>query len=716
MAERPNRALHPGLSRTGLGVDFAPPRVKYANRRLAYLLALAMLALGGCDRGRAPDPESRLDAFDLLEIPHPSLAGTDTAVQEQVREHRARVEEPAAIQDAPATAEAYGDLGLVYVLYDFVQAAEVCFENARRLAPDDFRWLYLLGYAHKLGGELEEAVAFFEQSLELRPDFLSAILRLGRAYFDLGDHDSAQTWFEKSLAVEPSAAASEGLGKIAVARGDFPAAVEHFTRALEQQPNASSLRYALGQAYQRSGRTEEAKRELELSGDAPVSIPDPIISPLAVAGESAQFFLIQAGEALEDQNYEVAAAAYERALEKEPTNFGAYRSRSFALQQLGDLDGAIGSLEAGLTEGTTGDPAKDAQERAELHRVLGGFKALDRRDVDAVTHFQESLRLEPDQPDVRMKLANALARVGRFEAALPEYTSVLESHPELAPDILVRRATALVNLDRGAEALEDFERAVALRPDDLGLRSRHADALERLGYPQRAARERREVDRRTASASEDPARVRELVQMATTAVTQNRHQEALRYLSQALKEHPDSIAALFQRGTVLGHLERCDEAVADFRRVIEAERRHAGARHGEIVCLVLMSRYGHARVRLNEALRIFSLDARLAHLQARLLATAPDTGVRDGDLALAVAQRLAENVDGLRIRETLALAYAASGDLERAASLQASLIGEARVHGDEALVRDLQAKLVELAAGRAWVASSPQEILDAALK
>lgn len=683
------------------------------------LTILVGLFLSACDRGESPERSGQAVTAELLDIPHPSLEGTDQAVQEQVREHRERIEAPVRDADSRILAEAYGDLGLVYVLYDFVQAAEVCFENSRRLAPEDFRWLYLLGYANKLAGELDEAVAFFGESLELRPDFLSAMLRIGRAYFDLGNHDAAWVWFEKSLEVESSAAAFEGLGKISLARGDFTTAVDHFKSALAQQPRASSLRYALGQAYQRSGRTEEAKRELGASGDAAVSIPDPIISPLAIAGESAQFFLIQAAEALDDQNYEVAVAAYDRALEKEPTNFSAYKSRGFALQKLGDLDGAIRSLETGLEEGTTGKPAKDALERAEFHRVLGGFEAMKARDVDAIRHFQESLRLHPDQGDVRMKLANGLARVGRFEEAVPEYTWVLESHPELAPDILVRRATALVNLDRGREALQDFERAVALRPEDRSLRSRYADALERLGHSQKAAAQRREADRGVADgggATGDPNRVRDLLQRATAALTRNRPQEALGHFSEALETDPTNVQVLYQRGSVLGHLERCEEAVLDFRQVIEQEPRHAGARHGEIVCLVLVSRYGHARVRLNEALKIFSLDARLAHLQARLLATAPDARVRDGDLALEVARRLAANVDGLRIRETLALAHAASGQFGRAVELQASLVAEAELQGDEALALDLRSKLVQLQAGNAWVAASPKEILDVTLK
>lgn len=684
--------------------------MKTLGPALGCCLALAILGVAGCQKATEPSPApARPDAgVELLSVPHPDLRGTDPGVQEQVREHRERVERPGGALDAEAAARAWGDLGLVYVLYDFIDAAEVCFENARRLEPNDFRWLYLLGYSHKLAGELDEAVTWLERSLEADPDSVAAMLRLGRAYFDLGDHRTARRWFERSLETRFSAAAAEGLGKIAAARGDHAEAVEHFTRALAEQPRANSLRYALGQSYRRLGRTEAAERELTASGDVAVSIPDPIVSPLATAGESAQFFLIQAGEAMDDQSYEAAVAAYERALEKEPSSFSTHRSLSYALQKLGDLDGAIRTLETGLERGTTGDPARDDGERAELYRILGGLEALGERDEAAIGHFHESLRLDSGQDGVRMKLANALARSGRFDEAVVEYTALLASSPDLAPDVLTRRATALVNLGRGEEAIADFERAVGERPDDRRLRSRYADALERLGRPEQAARERRLATRDTG--------VSALLDRATAALNRDQPEEALRHLSTAEALEPENPVVLYQRASVLGHLERCDEAVGAFRRVIDREPRHAGARQGEIVCLVLLARYGEARVRLNEALRIFSRDARLAHLQARLLATAPETRVRDGELALAVAQRLAANVDGLRIRETLALAHAENGELARAVELQRELIEEARRRGETELVADFGKKLERLERGEAWTARSPREILDVALR
>ena len=64
-------------------------------------------------------------------MPAPDLASADPAVREQIAEKRAALD--AALERAgsePAVAaDAYGDLGLTYLLYDFLDAAGVCLDS-----------------------------------------------------------------------------------------------------------------------------------------------------------------------------------------------------------------------------------------------------------------------------------------------------------------------------------------------------------------------------------------------------------------------------------------------------------------------------------------------------------------------------------------------------------------------------------------------------------
>lgn len=682
--------------------------------RLAVLVAVLASALACAPEEPEGAPPASPEPV-LRAVPEPDLTAAADDVREQIAGQRARLDEVLA-DPASTSAEragAWGDLGLHYLLYDFLDAAEATFANARALAPGDFRWTYLAGYLQLIQGRLDPAVELLEDALEVEPDFLPAVLRLARARLERGETAAARELLGRALELDPtSAAAFEGLGKAAAAEGDARAAADYFEKALAQAPEADSLHYALGQAYRDLGDPERARFHLERRGEVPVRVPDPLLNPLADIGAGSQFYLIRGAEAAEDGDFQTAAAAFERAVEEDPQSFQAYRGLSHAVEKLGDLRGAIGHLETALEKATTGDAERDRRERAEVRRVLGGLTALAGDDAAAIDHFARSLELEPEQPSTEMKLANALARAGRFAEALKHYDALLASHPELAGDLYSRRATTLVNLGRREAAIADFRRAVEAAPEDAQLRLRFAEALEYLGETEAAGEQWAAASRLT---DDDAERARLLAEDGRRLVTQGRFDEGIAQLVESLRLAPDATPVRNELASVLGHVGRYDDAIAEFRKVIEAEPRHAAARRGEIVALLLTGRYGEGRVRLQEALREFPQDAGLAHVQARMLATTPDLRVRDGHLALEIARRLAAVRQDLRVRETLAMALAESGRFDEAVEVQRGVVGEAEAGGDAGLVRDVRGKLEAFTRGEAWTAASADEILAATL-
>ena len=594
-------------------------------------------------------PTRPTTSANLRPVPEPDLTSAEPRVREQISAQRA------AVDASEATAEAFGMLGLIYLAYDFQEAAEACFDNARVLAPGDVRWSYLSGYLLQSQGRLATAVHLLEDSVRLEPERVPILLRLARVRFELGQHEVARDLFQRVLDLDASlAAAHHGLGKVAVAEGDPTAAVAHFSAALEHAPEATSLHYVLAQAYRDLGDLERARAHLERRGEVPVVVPDPLLEPLAEIGAGAHVYLTRGAAALSEGAYRTAATLYRRALTEAPESFTAYRGLSYAVEHLGDLEGAIAHLETALAVATTRDAEKDRRERAEILRLLGGLTALAGRDEEAIRHLERSLELVPDQGDARRKLANALARAGRFEDALPHWDRLLAAHPEHAATLYLQRAAVLVNLGRADDAVADFERAVAADPGDARSRLRYAAALDFLGRPggdhQRAAAER--LNR------SQPERARLKVSEARQAREAGELEAAVEILRQAVSLAPDDHAARYELASALADLGNFDPAIAEYRRVALARPRHAAARRGEIVALLSSGRFGEARVRLQEGLKLFPRDVRLAHAQARLLATSPDSRVRDGALALQIAERLVAASDGPRIRETLAMAYA----------------------------------------------------------
>lgn len=697
------------------------------RRRSSVLLAatlLVLLAGSGCRRdtsGAKPavdaarGPASIAPGGELEPVPRPDVSRADPAVREQLAAQWRLLDERLArrADDPAAAAEAFAQLGMLYVAYDFLPPARVCFANAERLVTSDARWPYLGGYVAQLEGDVAAARRGLRRALDLDPRSLPAVLRLARLELDAGELEAAGALFADALERDPSSApAHEGTGRVAAGTGKPREAIDAFERALELQPGANALHYALAQAWRQLGDVERAREHLALAGDISTTIADPLLSPLTTAARSAQFYLIQGGEALADAEYEVAASAFRAALEQDPQELKAYKGLAYSLDKLGDVEGAIAQLRRAVAEGRSENAAEERRQRAEAFQALGSLLALTGRDGAAVAAFRDSLALAPAQPGVRLKLANALARTGALRQAVAEYDAVLAAEPEAAPQVLVKRATALVNLGRREEALADFRRAVAAAPDDASVRLRYAAALDFLGQRERAAEERRAADR-LAGSSADQAEL--LVEAARAHVAAGRHEAAAASLRGAVRLVPDRSDVRYQLAAVLAHLGRYPEALPEFRRVIEEAPRHAAARRGELVALVLAGRYGEARVRLNEHMKLFPLDADVAHLQARLLASNPDPRVRDGALALEIARRLAAARPQLAVRETLAMAHAEAGQFGEAVALQEALLAETERRGDAERARAARARLDSYRRGQAWSAASPQEIVVAAL-
>lgn len=645
----------------------------------------------------APVPEATAgDATSgPVPIPMPDLSAAEPGVRRQLGERYEAVESLRR-EGAPdgELAEAYGELATAFMAYEFADAADAALTNAHRLAPEDFRWAYLLGYRHQLRGRLDSAARLLERARELRPDYVPAMIRLGRLRLDTGEVEAARRLFERALELEPgSVPALEGLGRAATASGDHAAAVRYFRKALERQPEASSLRYYLGQALRRTGDLEAAREQLARAGDAPVLIPDPLVDAIARTAESAQFYIVQGGEALADRRFEAAASAFARAVEIAPDNFVARKGMGYTLEKLGDLAGAEEQIRHAL------DAAGGDAEEAEARAILGSLAITAGDDRTALEELRRSLALDPDQPGTRIKLADTLARLGRMEEAVAQYDRLLAADPESPGALRIRRATALVNLGRGEEAVAEFRRAVEADPGSASLRLRFAEALDYLGRGEEAAEQRR-IAEELSSAEGD--RVALLAGEGRLRTGRGDFEGAAESYRRALELAPERHDVRTALAAVLGHMGRYEEALAEYRRVVEAEPDHAGARRGEIAALILSGRYGLARVRLNEALRRFSRDRELALTQARLLAAAPDPRVRDGALALEVAQRV-RRIDGSPgVLDTLAMALAESGRVEEAAELQRRVVAEAESRGAGELAERLRRRLATYERGRAW--------------
>lgn len=101
--------------------------------------------------------------------------------------------------------EYYLDLGRkLYMMFDLVDEAKVCFEGIARYAPDNDEALYALGRLAERNHQMEVALKYYEDCIERNPNHIYGLLQLGilkASVFE--DYKEAITYYDKVAEMEP---------------------------------------------------------------------------------------------------------------------------------------------------------------------------------------------------------------------------------------------------------------------------------------------------------------------------------------------------------------------------------------------------------------------------------------------------------------------------------------------------------------------------------
>ena len=143
-------------------------------------------------------------------------------------------------------------------------------------APDHWYPALLLGESLHAAGQHEQAVAEFRRSIQLRPSEAGTYGKAGICLVEMGKLDDAQTMFEAMRKVDPWAAeGTNGLGTIALARGQLELARQQYELTLQNNPLNVPARVGLAAVEERAGRSAEALARCqeirELAPDTPES-------------------------------------------------------------------------------------------------------------------------------------------------------------------------------------------------------------------------------------------------------------------------------------------------------------------------------------------------------------------------------------------------------------------------------------------------------------
>lgn len=344
---------------------------------------------------------------------------------------------------------------------------------ARR--PDRMGPYHHRGWARYLDGDLQGAIEDYSEVLKRRSDQVQTWFLRGRVRLDQEDFDGAMADFLVALVMEPDHPEAAFQFQLAA-----ELAARHERRPADATDDPEAPRDWAGHM----ARAELRRRAGDWVGamaDYFGALRHRINCPQARMGVAI------AREALEHESR--ARVAAER-IEQVPGDTAAFVRRADALRRLGKPEEACAVLlQARRVDAS--DP--------EVHAELGITLACWLRDpAGALPHLDEALRQEPNHVEARRHRALARRELGRAAEAIADFDMLEVLIPgdrtlhlnrgltheaagdweaaerdyglglRVTPDhdgLLWKRACARLALGRYAEAREDLERAMALRPE-----------------------------------------------------------------------------------------------------------------------------------------------------------------------------------------------------------------------------------------------------------
>jgi tetratricopeptide (TPR) repeat protein len=277
----------------------------------------------------------------------------------------------------------------------------------------------------------------------------------------------------------------------------------------------------------------------------------------------------------------------------------------------------------------------------------------------AIPEWEKALRLDADgtgEIDAlsHMSLGIALAETGHPDEAVVHFQRAAEISPE-DPAVSGGLAHALTQSGRTSEAIPWFEKALELDPRDAGVESNLAMALASMG----------------------------------------RVDEAIEHLQRAVELMPDEPNYQSDLGAALAGRGRVEEAIPHFEKALQASPDSAEAHYRMGAAHAMQGKLAEAVTEWRKAIAIQPDNVPALNRLARVLATSGQASLRNGAEAVELAER-AVNLAGDRqpaLLDTLAAAYAETGQYPEAVETARRALEMATGQGDQRLVEGLRARI-----------------------
>ncbi|RYR38797.1 hypothetical protein Ahy_A09g043986 isoform D [Arachis hypogaea] len=377
-------------------------------------------------------------------------------------------------------------LGAVYYqLHDF----DMCVaknEEALRIEPHFAECYGNMANAWKEKGNIDLAIRYYLIAIELRPNFADAWSNLASAYMRKGRLTEAAQCCRQALAINPLMVdAHSNLGNLMKAQGLVQDAYSCYLEALRIQPTFAIAWSNLAGLFMESGDLNRALQYYKEAVKLKPSFPDAYLN------------LGNVYKALGMP--QEAIACYQQALQARPNYGMAYGNLASIFYEQGQLDMAI----LHYKQAVACDPRfLEAYNNLQCLQLqpnhpqaltnLGNIYMEWNMVSAAAQYYKATLSVTTGLSAPYNNLAIIYKQQGSYADAISCYNEVLRIDP-LAADGLVNRGNTYKEIGRVSEAIQDYIRAIAVRPTMAEAHANLASAYKDSGHVEAAIKSYRQA-------------------------------------------------------------------------------------------------------------------------------------------------------------------------------------------------------------------------------
>ena len=382
-------------------------------------------------------------------------------------------------------------------------------EEAARGGAAPARLRARLGDALMAAGDAEGASRCFGDAAGADPSDPQARYKKGLALSELGDHGGAYRAYAEAAELEPDAAAYAGMAESLAGMhegqdigGWHAEAMVLADRAIGNQPGHAHAHFVKARLLEMAGmdskehRDAAARLDPERGGERPGG-PDRTKDPLRV--QLARGMLL-----LTDGNAAGALSHFGAMVRDAPDYGNAHAAFGTALGMSGAFDEAIKEFRKALKLGAS--RAATYSNMGNVYNAMGKKKEAEEcyrrsssegsaqtvgslnlakiylqqgRSAEALRAADGALRVQPGDPLANIAKGEALAGMGRFSKSARVLREAARALPE-SSEAYVRLGESLLAADDARGALECFDAALLIMPDDAEAHYGRATALSNL--------------------------------------------------------------------------------------------------------------------------------------------------------------------------------------------------------------------------------------------